>query len=119
MVGISIIMPVYDVSNYLQNAINSIENQTFEDVEVICVNDGSTDNSLEVLNKIKKDYDKLVIVNQENAGPGIARNTGIDYATGEYIAFLDSDDIFLDEDALEKMYNSAKEKQCRPGLWKS
>lgn len=112
MVGISIIMPVYNVSNYLQNAINSIENQTFEDVEVICVNDGSTDNSLEVLNKIKKDYDKLVIVNQENAGPGIARNTGIDYATGEYIAFLDSDDIFLDEDALEKMYNSAKENNA-------
>lgn len=112
MVGISVIMPVYNVSNYLENAINSIKNQTFKDVEIICVNDGSTDNSLDVLNKIRKDSDNLVIVNQENSGPGIARNMGIDYATGEYIAFLDSDDIFLDENALEIMYNTAKENDA-------
>jgi len=112
MVGISVIMPVYNVSNYLQNAIESIQKQSFEDIELICVNDGSTDNSLEVLNNIRKEYDFLKIINQENAGPGIARNTGIENASGEYIAFLDSDDIFLDEEALEKMYSVAKENDA-------
>lgn len=112
MVAISVIMPVYNVSNFLQNAINSIKEQTLEDIEVICVNDGSTDNSLEILNEIRKDFENLIIINQENAGPGIARNTGIENAEGEYIAFLDADDIFLDENALEKMYTIAKENDA-------
>ena len=100
MVGISVIMPVYNVSNYLQNSIDSIKNQTFEDIEIICVNDGSTDNSVELLNSISQEFPDFKIVTQENSGPGIARNVGIDHAEGEYIAFLDADDIFLDDDAL-------------------
>ncbi len=109
MVGISVIMPVYNVSSYLDTSIRSIMEQTFKDIEIICVNDGSTDDSLDVLLEIQESYDNILIINQENSGPGIARDTGIEYAEGEYIAFLDSDDIFLDTFALEKMYETAKQ----------
>lgn len=108
MTGISIVMPAYNVSKYLYDSIESIKKQTFKDVEIVCVDDGSTDDTLEILKQMKKDYDKIKIVHQENAGPGIARNTGIENSNGDYIAFLDADDIFLDETALEKMYRDAK-----------
>lgn len=112
MVGISVIMPVYNVSNYLANAINSIKNQSFNDLEIICINDGSSDNSLEILNILKKENKNIKVINQKNSGPGIARNTGIANAKGEYIAFLDSDDIFLDKNALEKLYATAKKNDA-------
>lgn len=104
MVKISIIMPVYNASKYIENAVLSVYNQTLKDVELICVNDGSTDNSLEILEKLEKEYNFIKIYNQENQGSGKARNTGISKATGEYIAFLDADDVYLDNNALEKMY---------------
>ncbi len=109
MDGISVVMPVYNVSNLLYTSIESIQKQTLKDVEIVCVDDGSTDDSLEILTQLKEKYNNIKIIEQENAGPGIARNTGIDASEGEYIAFLDADDIFLDETALEKMYNMAKE----------
>ena len=104
MVGISIIMPVYNAENFLENSCNSVYNQTFKDVELICVDDGSTDGSLSKLYELKKKYDFIKIYTQENQGSGKARNYGMDNACGEYIAFLDADDIFVDNDALEKMY---------------
>ena len=108
MVAISVIMPVYNSSGFLNKSIDSIQKQTLNDIEIICVDDGSTDNSLEVLNDLKDKYGNIRIICQENSGPGVARNTGIKNAQGEYIAFLDSDDIYLDETALEKMYNLGK-----------
>ncbi|MEE1336835.1 glycosyltransferase family 2 protein, partial [Methanobrevibacter sp.] len=77
------------------------------DIELVCVNDGSTDNSLEVLNELKDSYDILKVVSQENQGPAVARNNGLKNASGEFVGFLDADDVFLDEECLEKMYNLA------------
>lgn len=108
MVAVSVIMPVYNSSSFLNRSIDSIQKQTLNDIEIICVDDGSTDDSLMVLNDLKNKYGNIKIICQENSGPGVARNTGIKNAKGEYIAFLDSDDIYLDNDALEKMYTSGK-----------
>ena len=108
MVKLSVIMPVYNSSEYLARSLNSIINQTIDDVEVICIDDGSTDNSPLILEQYRKEYDFIKSIRQENSGPSIARNNGIKEATGEYIAFLDSDDIYLDNTALEKMYELAK-----------
>ena len=110
MVSVSVIMPVYNSSSFLNKSIESVENQTLNDIEIICVDDGSTDDSLDILNELNNKYENIKIICQENSGPGIARNNGIKNAQGEYIAFLDSDDIFLDDDALEKMYNLGKSK---------
>lgn len=106
MVKISVIMPVYNSSDFLSMSLDSVLNQTIDDIEVICVNDGSTDNSSNILKKYSE-FDFIKIINQENLGSGEARNKGMSVATGEYIAFLDSDDVFLDENALCQMYNLA------------
>lgn len=108
MVAVSVIMPVYNSSNFLNKSIESIQNQTLKNIEIICVDDGSTDDSLDILNKLNDKYGNIKIICQENSGPGIARNNGINNALGDYIAFLDSDDIFLDNSALEKMYSLGK-----------
>lgn len=109
MIGISVVMPVYNVSKFLYTSIDSIRKQTYKNIEIVCVDDGSTDNSLDILHEMQENYDNIRIITQKNSGPGVARNTGIKNSKGEYIAFLDADDIFLDETALEKMYNIAKE----------
>lgn len=104
MVKVSVIMPVFNGENYLEKSFESLFNQTLKDIELICVDDGSTDNSLDKLRSLKDKYKHVRIFKQENQGSGKARNYGMDKATGEYIAFLDADDIFVDNDALEKMY---------------
>lgn len=104
MVNVSIIMPVYNAEKYLNRAIDSVLKQTFKDVELICVNDGSEDSSIDILNDYSSKYDFIKVYSIENSGSGFARNVGIEKATGKYIAFLDADDEFLDVDALEKMY---------------
>lgn len=108
MVAVSVIMPVYNSSSFLNSSIESIQKQTLKDIEIICVDDGSTDDSLNVLHDLNEKYGNIKIISQQNSGPGVARNTGIKNATGDYIAFLDSDDIYLDDTALEKMYNLGK-----------
>ncbi len=104
MVKVSIVMPVYNAEKYLENTIDSVFDQTLDDMEIICVNDGSDDGSLELLNKLAEQYDMIKVFSQENEGCGSARNHGIEESTGEYVAFLDADDRFLDKYALEKMY---------------
>ena len=103
MVKISILMPVFNDEEYLSESIDSILQQTLKDLEVICVNDGSTDGSLEILNDYSKRHDFIKVFTKENEGSGIARNFALTKATGEFIAFLDSDDIFINEKALELM----------------
>ncbi|MCL2596341.1 MAG: glycosyltransferase [Paludibacter sp.] len=102
----SIVIPVYNVEKYLEQCLQSLQNQTFTDFEVICVNDGSTDNSLEIINnfKISKQWD-FKIINQKNGGLSDARNAGIRVAKGNYILFLDSDD-WIAENALEILNNN-------------
>lgn len=107
MVSISIIMPVYNDESVLNQSINSVIKQSLKDVELICINDGSTDNSLEILNNFSKKYDFIKVVTQENKGSGKARNYGMDIAKGKYIGFLDADDYFIDNDALERLYEVA------------
>lgn len=105
MVKVSIIMPVYNASELLEESIESAMKQTLKDIEIVCVDDGSTDNSVELLKELSKKYDCIKIFTQENEGSGSARNHGLDEATGEYIAFLDADDIFVDGNALETLYD--------------
>lgn len=102
MPKISVIVPIYNVEKYLQECLDSIINQTFKDIEIICVNDGSTDSSLEILNKYAEQDQRIKIINQNNQGLSAARNTGIKYANGEYISFIDSDD-YIDTSLYETL----------------
>lgn len=104
MVKISIIIPVYNSEQYLEETITSVINQTCKDIEIICVNDGSTDSSAQILDALSKKYDCIRVLNQKNQGSGKARNYGMDEAKGEYIGFLDADDIFIDEKSLDLLY---------------
>ena len=105
MAFISVIMPVYNVEKYLKNSLNSILTQSFTDIEVICVNDESTDGSLEILKEFEQKDRRVKVINQKNRGNGGARNTGLKHAKGEYVYFFDSDDALFPE-ALEKMYEN-------------
>jgi glycosyltransferase involved in cell wall biosynthesis len=103
---ISIIIPVYNVEKYLRQCLDSVLNQEADDYEVICINDGSTDGSGEILHEYSENYDKIKVVQQENKGLSAARNAGMKTACGEYIFFLDSDD-WLMPNALEVLKNEA------------
>lgn len=94
MPKISIIVPVYNVADYIEESIATLLGQTEPDIEIIAVDDGSTDTSLEVLRRIAEDDGRVVVLHQENAGPSAARNAGIEAATSPIIAFLDADDLF-------------------------
>lgn len=105
MVKVSIIMPVYNAGELLIESIESAMKQTLKDIEIVCVDDGSSDNSVEILKDLSEKYGCIKIFTQKNEGSGSARNHALDEATGEYIAFLDADDIFVDSDALEVLYD--------------
>jgi glycosyltransferase involved in cell wall biosynthesis len=106
---ISVIIPVYNTAPYLRRCLDSVCSQTLPDIEIICVNDGSTDNSLDILNEYAaKDKRAKVINFPENKGVSAARNAGIDAAQGEYVGFVDSDDAVL-PDFYENLYKNAKE----------
>ncbi len=105
MPKISVIIPVYNTEKYLKECIDSVVNQTLQDIEIVCVDDGSTDSSLDILNNYKKDP-RLVVLSQKHQGAGCARNLALEVAQGEYLAFIDSDD-FYDIDFCERMYNKA------------
>ena len=107
MVCISVIIPVYNVENYLKECLESVINQSFEDLEILCINDGSTDSSLNILNEYKNRDSRIQIISQENAGLSAARNTGLNNSTGDYIYFMDSDD-YLELEALEEMIKLSK-----------
>ena len=100
---ISVVIPVYNVADYLSRCLESLRRQTLLDIEIICVNDGSTDNSLSLLNKYASLDKRIKIIQQENKGLSCARNIGLDYSTGEYILFVDSDDE-LEINAIENLY---------------
>ena len=106
MVKVSVIVPVYNVEKYLEKCLLSLANQTLKDIEVIIVNDGSPDNSQDIIDKYVKKYNNFYGYKKPNGGLSSARNYGIKYAKGEYIAFLDSDD-YVTSDMYEKMYEKA------------
>ena len=105
MVKLSIIVPVYNVEDYVYDCIKSLLNQTIGDFEIIVIDDGSTDNSINIIEKIKDD--RIKIIRKKNGGLSSARNLGIKYSTGEYLAFVDSDDYIGLDKAYEEMYNIA------------
>ena len=107
-VKISVIMPIYNAFDYLKPAIDSVLNQTLPDIELICVDDGSTDNSLSILKEYQQSDERVRIITENNAGPSTARNKGLARARGKYVIFLDADDFF-DYTLLEKLYNVAEE----------
>ena len=102
---ISVIIPIYNVENYLPRCLDSCISQTLYDVEFICVNDGSTDRSAEILAAYAEMDKRIRIITKENGGLSSARNAGLDAARGKWIMFLDSDD-FLTEDACHRVYLS-------------
>ena len=106
MVKISVIVPVYNNEEYLDKCLSSICNQTLNDIEIICINDGSDDSSCDILNDFRQKDNRVVVLSQKNQGAGASRNNGIDIANGEYISFVDADD-WLEEGCLEKLYNNA------------
>lgn len=108
MAKISVVVPVYNVEKYLKECIDSIINQTLEDIEIICVNDGSTDSSLEILNDYTKKDSRIIVINKSNSGYGHTMNMGLNAATGEYVGIIESDD-FADKNMFEDLYKLAKE----------
>jgi glycosyltransferase involved in cell wall biosynthesis len=98
---VSIIVPVFNAELYLKNCLDSLIAQTLNEIEILCVNDGSTDRSLEILNDYSKKDSRIRIFNQKNAGPGMARNTALDNANGKYILFCDADDAMEPDTAYE------------------
>ena len=105
MPKVSVIVPVYNVEKYLPECLDSIINQTFSDIEIICINDGSTDNSLKLLEKYALRDSRIKVITKENDGLGRARNTGLEHVTAKLVCFIDSDDYFTN-DAIEKLYNA-------------
>ena len=104
---ISIIIPFYNVEKYIEECIKSVVNQTLKDIEIIFVNDGSTDGSIDIVNKYAKNDSRIKVLSlKERHGQGFARNRAIDIATGDYIGFVDSDD-YVEVDMFEKLYVSA------------
>lgn len=106
MTKLSIIVPVYNVEKYLPKCLESLIKQTLNDIEIICVNDGSMDNSLAILKEFASKDSRIRIIDNQHQGVAKTRNTGIEQSTGEYIGFVDSDD-YIDIDFFEKLYNSA------------
>ena len=99
---ITIIIPMYNTEEYIEKCIKSAINQTYKNLEIIIINDGSIDNGLQICERLKKEDNRIKIINQENRGVSDARNTGLEAATGEYIGFIDSDD-FIEENMYEKL----------------
>ncbi len=108
---ISIVVPVYQVEKYLKKCIESIIGQTYKNIEIILVDDGSTDGSGELCDKYMEKDNRIIVFHKDNGGLSSARNVGIDHARGEYIAFVDSDD-WIDSRYVEILYNNIKDKQC-------
>lgn len=106
-VKVSVIIPIYNAAEFLVDCLNTILSQTLEDIEIICVNDGSSDDSLKILREFEQKDSRIKVIDQENQGAGAARNAGLEIAKGEYLSFLDADD-FYENNMLEESYNVAK-----------
>lgn len=111
MEKVSIIVPVYNVEKYLERCLESLINQTYRNIEILIVNDGSTDNSKKICEKYKEMDSRIRLINKKNQGLGMARNTGLEYITGKYVLFVDSDD-YVERNLVELVYKIAEENNC-------
>lgn len=116
MKKVSVIIPIYNVEQYLPKCLDSIIGQTYNNLEIICVDDGSPDNSAELLQSYSEKDDRIVVVHKENGGLSSARNEGINSATGDYTVFVDADD-WLDVDTIEAAVNAAENDGVDMVLW--
>ena len=107
---VSVIIPVYNTEKYVKESVESIMQQTLQDIEIIIINDGSTDNSLSVINLLAQQDRRIIVYSQSNQGLSIARNTGLERVKGEFIYFMDSDDL-LTNDALKTCYQECIAEQ--------
>ena len=112
MVKVSIILPIYNVAPYLEEALDSILNQTLKEIEIIAVNDGSTDNSEEIIKNYQQKDSRIIYFSQENKGQSVARNVALQHATGEYIYMMDSDDVLSSPDVLLTCYEYAEKNHA-------
>ena len=108
---VSICVPIYNAENYLPECLDSLVNQSLKNIEIICVNDGSTDNSPKILSEYSRRHKNIKVINQQNKGLGKTRDTGVKNATGEFIGFVDADDI-VDREMFEKLYKLAKKNNA-------
>lgn len=106
---VSVLVPIYNVEEFLPECLDSLVNQTLRDIEIICINDGSTDNSLNIIKKYASKDNRIKIIDKKNTGYGDSMNQGLKKAMGEYVGIVESDD-FIERDAFEIMYNLAKKK---------
>lgn len=112
-VQVSVIIPVYNAGRYLETCLGSVCAQEIRGLEIICIDDGSTDDSYAILKRYARQDDRIRIIRQDNAGPGPARNKGLREALGEFVAFLDADDYYLDRNALQQMYQLCIENDVK------
>lgn len=110
MIKVSVVIPIYNVELYLKEALDSIINQSLKEIEIILINDGSTDNSLNIIREYEEKDKRVIVINQKNQGQSVARNEGIQVAQGKYIYFMDSDD-YVDLDTLELCYQKAEKEK--------
>ena len=108
---VSVIIPIYNVEEYIEECIESVRRQSLSEIEMVCVNDGTLDSSMKIVKRLAEEDSRIVIIDKENGGLSSARNAGLKAATGEYICFLDSDDL-LKEKALELLWEQAKENDA-------
>ena len=106
-IKITVVVPVYNVEDYLEDCLKSLYEQTLQEIEIICVDDGSSDSSAKILHDFSKKDQRITVVTQKNQGLSMARNSGLKVAKGEYVYFLDSDDYLDNSEALRKMYDAA------------
>ena len=118
MIKVSVVMPVYNSDKYLKDSINTILNQSMKDLELICIDDGSTDNSLKILKEFAKKDSRVKIFTQDHNGAGVARNYGITKCNGKYLSFMDSDDL-LDLNAFQELWNISEEKKLDVAIFKA
>ena len=107
-IKVSVIMPVYNVEEYLGECLDSVLGQTLQEIEVVCVDDGSTDSSVKILEEYRSRDPRVKVYRQQNAGAGEARNNALRHASGEFIAFMDADDRYPDNEVLEKLVSAAE-----------
>jgi len=117
-IKVSVIVPIYNVEKYLRQCLQSIADQSLKEIEIICVDDGSTDASPKIVQEFAEKDSRFIAVTQENGGAGKARNTGLRMAKGKYMSFLDSDDFF-DKDMLLEAYNTAEQYGADFSVFKS
>lgn len=118
MTKVSVVIPVYNAEDYLEESLDCILNQTLEDLEVVCVDDGSEDNSLDILNSIAAKDSRVKVLSQTNQGGGAARNNALKHVSGEYLYFMDADDK-VDLNAFEELYAICEEKNLDFAIFKA